>query len=93
MAFKLERLLEYGGGGEDEDGNLCLPSGDPLLVPYKHMWHGKEMNTDATNVEKEVFKATQANNAICFYTGQYGEIYTNLGSWQIRNDSYVSPMT
>lgn len=75
--------------GEDEDGNPCLPSGDPLLVPYEHMWHEEEMNTDATNMEKEAFKASEANNQRVFILEN---LEKHIEVWEVgmvRNDSYV----
>lgn len=67
--------------GEVEDGNPRLPSGDPLLVPYKHMRHDEEMNKDATNMEKEVFRASQTNNQRVFILENIKKYMKKLGSW------------
>lgn len=75
--------------GEDEDGNSCLPSGDPLLVPYKHMCLDLEMNSDVTNMEKEVFKASQANNQRVFILENIEKYIEVWEVGMIRNDSYV----
>lgn len=44
---------------EDDTRNPHLPSGDPPLVLYKHMWGNEEVNVDVTNMEKEVCRATK----------------------------------
>lgn len=72
--------------GEDEDRNPRLPSGDLLLVPYKHMWHDEEMNTDATNMEKEAFRASQTNNQRVFIQENIKK-YIEIGEVaMVRND-------
>lgn len=46
-------------------------TGNPPLMPYKQMWGTEEVNVDATNMKKEVCRATNNKQSKCFHNEGY----------------------